>query len=94
MRTMVNELSVLGLSLDGERIELETLARLLALGGEAGVRAALLRQLSASSQRMLALLQAPARDCLAVMRARQLAASPTPRAGHGHHVTGSVSPFA
>lgn len=75
MRTMVNELTVLGMSLDGERIEPETLARLLALGGEAGVRAALLRQLSASSQRMLALLQAPARGCLAVMRARQLTGS-------------------
>lgn len=71
MRAMVNELEVLGLSLDGERIERETLARLVALGGEAGVRAALLRQLSASPRRMLALLQTPARSCLAVMRARR-----------------------
>lgn len=69
-RTMVNELNFVASSLDGARVELETLARLVALGGEKGVRAALLSVLSTPAQQMLGCMQAPALSCVGVLQAR------------------------
>lgn len=69
-RTMANELRVVASSLDGELVEPEVLAHLVALGGEAGVRARLLSLLATPAQLLLACMQAPACSCLGVLRAR------------------------
>lgn len=72
-RRMTNELHVVAACLDGELVDPEQLAELVARGGEAGVRAALLRLLSTPMGRLLATMQAPAHACLAVLHARSLA---------------------
>jgi ribosomal protein L10 len=79
-RTMVNELHVVAACLDGELVEPEQLAELVAVGGEAGVRAALLSLLSTPAGHLLATMQAPAHACLAVLHARMhvLARAPEP----------------